>query len=39
MRSVNAAKAAKAFKKYMDETDNKPLSKSDFIEFMIDLMK
>ena len=39
MRFVNAAKASKSFKKRMEKTDNAPLNKQDFIEFMIDLMK
>jgi Ca2+-binding EF-hand superfamily protein len=39
MRYVNAAKASKKFKLYMDKTDNKPLDKSEFVEFMIEMMK
>ena len=39
MRKVNSAAASKAFKRYMAETDNKPLAKAEFVEFMIGLMR
>lgn len=39
MRKVNSAKASKAFKIHMNATDNKPLSKGEFVDFMIGMMK
>ena len=39
MRKVSALTASKAFKNYLLKNGNKPLSKADFIEFMISIMK
>jgi len=39
MRKVNASKASKALKRYFAETGDQKISKDEFIDFMLNLMK
>ena len=39
MRKVSALTASKAFKNYILKNGNNPLSKDEFVEFMISIMK
>jgi hypothetical protein len=39
MRKINATKASKEFKDFIQKNKNENLNKNDFIDFMISMMK